>query len=105
MKIEEKGGCEIHSGLNFECKMTYKGKTIQKHIRGNWFVRVRYNGKVISIYGRTQIDCYDKLKLFVEKIEVEKAQRFLQKLDGLTIQQAPPPQQTESKSNKRYTLK
>ena len=85
-------------------KMTYKGKTIQKHIRGNWFVRVRYQGKVISIYGRTQIDCYDKLKLFVEKIEIERAQKFLQKLEVLTIPQAPPPQQTESKKT-GYTLK
>jgi len=78
--------------------MTYKGKTIQRHIRGNWFARVYFNGKVISIYGRTQIDCYDKLKLVCEKIEVEKHNKFLQKIENLTTPKV------ESK-RKQYTLK
>jgi len=47
--------------------MTYRNKTITKHIRGNWFARVRHNGKPISIYGRTQLEAYNKLKAFVGK--------------------------------------
>jgi len=80
--------------------MTYRGKTITKHIRGNWFVRLRYNGKHISIYGRTQIDCYEKLKAFVEKIEGEKAAKWLQKIESLTAQPA-----TAGKSAKDFTFK
>lgn len=78
--------------------MTYRGKTITKHIRGNWFVRIRHNGKVFSIYGRTQFDCYEKLKAFVEKVESEKAAKWLQKIESITAQPAP-----QSK-NKAYTL-
>jgi len=61
--------------------MTYKNKTVTKHARGNWFVRIRYNGKYISIYGRTKQECYDKLKVIADKAEQEK---WLKKLDGLT---------------------
>ena len=61
--------------------MTYKNKTITKHARGNWFVRVRYNGKYISIYGRTKQEAYEKLKVIADKIEQEK---FLAKLAGMT---------------------
>jgi integrase len=60
--------------------MTYKNKTITKHARGNWFVRVRYNGKYISIYGRTKQECYEKLKVIADKAEQEK---FLAKLAGM----------------------
>ncbi|MCL2798096.1 MAG: site-specific integrase [Firmicutes bacterium] len=84
--------------------MTYKGKTIQRHIRGNWFVRVHYRGKTVSIYGRTQIDCYNKLKLFVEKIEVDKAQRVLQRLEVLAMPQAQPLPKAQAKKT-GYTLK
>ena len=52
--------------------MTYKSKTVIKHQRGNWFARVRHNGKSISIYGRTQLEAYEKLKIAVDKIESEK---------------------------------
>ena len=90
--------------------MTYQGKTIKKHARGNWFVRVRHGNKVISIYGRTQLDCYDKLRLIADKIESEKAvasaERYLAKLQGLTtynfMQNAPP--QAESQVKPSYTL-
>jgi hypothetical protein len=61
--------------------MTYKNKTITKHARGNWFVRIRYNGKYISIYGRTQTECYEKLKVIADKVEQEK---WLKKLTALT---------------------
>jgi hypothetical protein len=48
--------------------MTYKNKTITKHARGNWFVRIRYNGKYLSIYGRTQAETYEKLKVIADKV-------------------------------------
>jgi|GEM_PF-1050065 len=91
--------------------MTYQGKTIKKHARGNWFARVRHGSRVISIYGRTQLDCYDKLKLVVDKVQSEKAiasaERYLARLHGMTthnfVQVATP--QAESKAKPSYTLK
>jgi len=83
--------------------MTYKGKTITKHIRGNWFVRVRQNGKVVSIYGRTQFDCYEKLKAFIEKTEIDRAAKWLQRLESITPQ--PAQTATAGKSAKAYTFK
>ncbi|MCL2570007.1 MAG: site-specific integrase [Firmicutes bacterium] len=87
--------------------MTYQGKTIRKHIRGNWFARVRFGEKVISVYGRTKLDCYDKLKLVVDRVEQEKqnasAERYLQKLNiHVPVAQM---QRAESKAKKPYTLK
>jgi len=60
--------------------MTYKNKTITKHTRGNWFVRVRVNGEYISIYGRTKAETYDKLRVVADKIEQEKLQKLLEKV-------------------------
>jgi len=40
----------------------YKGKTIQPRPDGRWWVRFRQNGKQVSIYGKTQAECYEKLK-------------------------------------------
>ena len=87
--------------------MTYRGKTIQKHTRGNWFARVRYNGKVISIYGRTQLEAYEKLKAFVDAIEVATFnKKFQERLDGLTIAtQSLTHLQQPTASIKIYTLK
>ena len=89
--------------------MTYQGKIIKRHVRGNWFARVRFGEKVISIYGRTKTDCYDKLKLVVDRIEQEKvfasANRYLEKVNGLIpqnfVQVATP--QAESKQQS-FTL-
>jgi integrase len=44
-------------------------------------VRIRYNGKYISIYGKTKQECYDKLKVIADKVEQEK---WLAKLAGIT---------------------
>jgi integrase len=60
-------------------KMTYKNKTIKRHYRGNWYVRVRANGKVICIYGRTQMSVYERLKVTVDLLEKETANKRLQK--------------------------
>jgi len=58
-------------------------------------VRIRYNGKYVSIYGKTKAECYEKLKVIADKVEQEK---WLAKLAGITatpivqavIAQAPP---------------
>ena len=94
--------------------MTYKNKTIKKHARGNWFVRVRHNGDYISIYGRTKQDTYEKLKVIADKIEQEKLLKTLAKLtntsfvqSGLQVATMPVQVQTQEppKAVKSYTLK
>ena len=104
--------CEIKgesptTAVKFEYeKMTYKNKTITKHARGNWFVRIRYNGKYISIYGRTKQECYEKLKVIADKVEQDK---WLAKLAEMTappivqsVAVAPPP---PIPTVKAYTLR
>ena len=59
--------------------MMYKNKTITKHKRGGWYVRVQFNNKVICLYGSTQLAVYDKLKTIADKVDQE---RLLQKLEG-----------------------
>jgi hypothetical protein len=75
-------------GFGFECKkMTCKGKTITRHQRGNWYVKIRHNGTVITIYGKTQIQAYDKLKNLVDKLEQETiSKKFLSKVESLGTQ-------------------
>lgn len=84
--------------------MTYKGKTITRHHRGNWYVRVRFDSKVLTVYGRTQVDCYNKLKVLCDKIETKQAQKFLEKVDSIVATQTPAPPQ-EQKTTQQYTLK
>jgi len=81
--------------------MTYQGKTIKKHTRGNWFVRVRHNGKVTSIYGRTKLETYDKLKAVVDKIENDRVMKSAEKLlakfeNTATYNFAPTPTTTQA---------
>jgi integrase len=83
--------------------MTYKNKTITKHARGNWFVRVRYNGAYISIYGRTKLEAYEKLKVIADKIEQEKLMRLFEKVSPPTPQQTAPII-SGAKAVKTYTL-
>jgi len=97
--------------------MTYRGKTIIKHNRGNWFGRVLHNGKIINIYGRTQVEAYDKLKMFVDKIEADKLllnqAKLLAKLNALPLQVIPMPTMQNQlqtpvvakSTTKDYTLK
>jgi len=91
--------------------MRYKGRNILKHSRGNWYARIRFDGKRFAVYGRTQAEAYEKLRILVEKIEVEKQARFLTKaeymagtavLPGISIQQSV---QAESRTTKAYTLR
>lgn len=44
----------------------YKGKTVRPRADGRWWARFRQDGKQISIYGRTQDECYNKLKKAVD---------------------------------------
>ncbi|GHU98500.1 site-specific integrase [Clostridia bacterium] len=67
-------------------------------------MRVRYNGKYISIYGRTKQECYEKLKVIADKVEQEK---FLAKLAGMTatpIVQSVIVQAPTAPTVKAYTL-
>ena len=89
--------------------MTYQNKTIVKHQRGNWFVRLRHNGRILSIYGRTQLDAYAKLKTLVDKIEAEKRitlnEKLLARLETLKAQSpVHVPVGTEVKKECGYTL-
>ena len=88
--------------MNFELlKMTYKGKTITRHARGNWFVRVQFNNKIINIYGKTQLETYEKLKIVADKIEIERSKQVLGKLTepSVIVERV-----AEKKAN-TYTLK
>ena len=40
----------------------YQNKTIKKRLDGRWWVRYYKNGKQVCIYGKTQAECYNKLK-------------------------------------------
>jgi len=71
--------------------MTYKGKQITKHTRGNWFSRVRFEGKWVYLYGRTQLDVYAKLKAFIDKLEqIVFDKKFTARLESLTVSATPP---------------
>ena len=86
--------------------MTYKNKTITKHAGGNWFVRVRVDGRYISIYGRTKQDTYEKLKVIADKVEQDKFMRMFAKLTTPQfVQQVTPTPPVENKPKvKTYTL-
>lgn len=48
--------------------MKFKNKTIQKRPNGNtWWTRIRINGKQHTISGKTQQECYNKLKEFYKQ--------------------------------------
>lgn len=40
----------------------YKGKTVRQRSDGRWWARYYKNGKQCSVYGKTQAECYNKLK-------------------------------------------
>ena len=63
--------------------MTYKGKAVRKHNRGNWYARVRHGEQRFYVYGRTQTECYNKLKIVADQVELAKHQKFLQKFTGI----------------------
>jgi len=89
--------------------MTYKNKTITKHKRGNWYARVRLNGKLISVYGKTQMETYNRLKALADKVDNQKQKasngRFKQRLDGLATQPITALIPTVTKAKKTYTLR
>jgi len=91
--------------------MTYKNKTIRKHARGNWFVRIRIDGKYLSIYGRTKADTYEKLKVIADKVEQDKLLKVLATLTTTQFVQSglqviePQVKAEPTKAVKSYTLK
>ena len=54
----------------------YKGKSITKRKDGRWYARFRDHGKQRTVYGRTQNECYEKLKLALRQLE--KGEKQLQ---------------------------
>lgn len=45
--------------------MKYKHTQIKRRTDGRWYARYKLaNGKYYDIYGRTQAECYEKLKAF-----------------------------------------
>ena len=71
--------------LEEEQIMRYKGITITKRKDGRYMAKPTYNGKQYSIYGKTQIECYENLKLFFKnkpaKREVTKSITLYEWLD------------------------
>ena len=57
--------------------MTYKGKTITKHIKGSWYVRVQFNNKVVCLYGKTQLHVYEKLKIVADEIDRQRLAQII----------------------------
>ena len=50
---------------NTEVTMTYKGTTVRQRSGGRWYARYKLeNGTYKYIYGKTQRECYDKLREF-----------------------------------------
>ena len=46
---------------------TYQGKAIRKRADGRWWARYYENGLQKSVYGRTQDECYNKLRLALKQ--------------------------------------
>lgn len=47
--------------------MTYKGMTVRQRSGGRWYARYKLdNGTYKYIYGKTQRECYDKLREFAK---------------------------------------
>lgn len=58
----------------------YKGKTVRLRSDGRWWARYYKNGKQHSVYGKTQIECYNKLKSIINdknKIDTKTNKRTL----------------------------
>lgn len=57
-------------------KIEYKGYKVTKRTDGRWHSRVTVNGERKSIYGKTQVECYDKLKQFINSIKIIKNKKI-----------------------------
>lgn len=76
-----------------EDDMKYKGVKIKRRTDGRWYARITLMpGKYHYIYGRTQQECYDKVKAMLDKPkQLKELKKALQ--------------QPGEQKNKRYTLK
>lgn len=52
--------------------MKYKGIKIKKRNDNRWYGRIKQNEKYKYIYGKTQIDCYKKIKQYIDKNKIEQ---------------------------------
>ncbi|MCL2061348.1 MAG: site-specific integrase [Firmicutes bacterium] len=68
-------------------------------------MRLRHNGKVITVYGRTQVEAYEKLKIVADKIEIEKMRLRLQQLDSVATPSVLTIATVEGSTAKNYTFK
>lgn len=87
----------------------YKGKTVRQRADGRWWARYYKDGKQRCVYGKTQIECYDKLKKAVN--DKGKADKPLQRLTlgewldkWLTLYKVPKLQETTI-AKIRYSIK
>ena len=86
--------------------MTYKGKTITKHHKGNWYVRVQFNNKVVCLYGKTQLHVYERLKIIAEDIDKKRLAQIISGLQARSVAEAPNIiTGVEVGSRQEYTLK
>ena len=61
------------SADNKEDDMKYKGVKIKRRTDGRWYGRITLKpGKYHYIYGRTQQECYDKVKAMLDKPKLIK---------------------------------
>ncbi len=58
-------------------KMKYKNHTITKRPDGRWYARYTNCGKQHSVYGRTQTECINKLKLAIKNNKVQPKSTIL----------------------------
>lgn len=63
----------FNSKKESEGELKLQGKTIKKRLDGRWWVRYYENGVQKSIYGRTQKECYNKLKFVLRGLEKKPA--------------------------------
>lgn len=52
--------------------MKYKNHKISQRIDGRWMARYRHQGKQYSVYGKTQLDCYNNLKNALTNLNQKK---------------------------------
>lgn len=65
----EKSNTDVKN-LNQELEdMKYKNHKISHRKDGRWMARYRHQGKQYSVYGKTQLDCYNNLKYALEHLD------------------------------------
>ncbi len=68
-RTNENGSEDVSAVLPEGENMKYKGKTITRKSDGRWWTRYTIDGKVYPVYGHTQKECLDKLKVALKEVE------------------------------------